>query len=199
MSLWTRTSLKTVLCNLARRRNTNFESSEDSEVTNDSFETPQSPTDQADLFRPSLSTSTRHRRDKNTPIAVVDLGLTHLPPPQSPRLKAQPVTLSNAAGTRKGECSSRNRGTIESANFKTRVEQVLRSMTVTGYETLCEFVEELLNVHDQRISSTMLEPNERKQPRTFPNSLSWSGLCQRRNNLHLLGPGSLMGFEDYED
>ena len=72
-----------------------------------------------------------------------------------PRLKAQPVTLAEIKNLQqeqvhKDQAAAEVRARAEA---KARVEQVLSSITAVGYETLYGFVDELLTIHDQQLSS----------------------------------------------
>lgn len=99
-----------------------------------------------------MASSKRVRNDENTPLSFIDQST---PTPKRRRLKAQSVTLAEVKNIQQ-ERAQRDKAAAdvkEQANAKSRVERVLGSITAAGYETLYEFVHELLNVRDQHISS----------------------------------------------
>jgi hypothetical protein len=99
-----------------------------------------------------MASSKRPRRDENTSFSFVDQSA---PSTKRPRLKAQPVTLAEIKNLQQ-ERAQKDQAAAEvgaRAEAKARVEQVLGSITTAGYETLYGFVDELLNIRDQQLSS----------------------------------------------
>jgi len=77
------------------------------------------------------------------------------PTTKHPRLKAQPITLAEIKNVQQ-ERAQKDQAAAEVrawAEAKARVEQVLGSITAARYETLYGFVDELLNIRDQQLSS----------------------------------------------
>ena len=81
--------------------------------------------------------------DKSTPV------------PKHSQLKAQPITLAKIKNLQQ-EWAQKDQATADAkahADEKSHVELVLRSVTSAGYQSLYDFVDELLNVCDQQLSS----------------------------------------------
>jgi hypothetical protein len=99
-----------------------------------------------------MSTSKRRRNDENTPFIVVD---PSTPVPKRPRLKAQSVSLAEIHNLQQERAEKDAALVLERqrADAKSRVEAVLGSMTAAGYNSLYDFVDELLTIRDQQISS----------------------------------------------
>jgi hypothetical protein len=77
------------------------------------------------------------------------------PTTKCPQLKAQPVTLAEIKNLQQ-ERAQKDQAAAEVRAWmgaKARVEQVLSSITAAGYEMLYRFVDKLLNIHDQQLSS----------------------------------------------
>ena len=99
-----------------------------------------------------MASSKRPQRDENTSFSFIDQST---PSTKRPRLKAQPVTLAEIKNLQQ-ERAQKDQAAAEvgaRAEAKARVEQVLGSITTAGYETLYGFVDELLNIRDQQLSS----------------------------------------------
>jgi len=99
-----------------------------------------------------MASSKRPRCDENTSFSFVDQSA---PSTKRPRLNAQPVTLAEIKNlqqeqVQKDQAAAEVRAWAEA---KARVEQVLGSITAARYETLYGFVDELLNICDQQLSS----------------------------------------------
>ena len=78
-----------------------------------------------------------------------------MPIPKCPWPKVQPVTLAEIKNLQQ-EQAQRDQAAVEAkarAAMKHHIEQVLGSITAAGYETLYAFVDELLNVRNQQLSS----------------------------------------------
>jgi hypothetical protein len=99
-----------------------------------------------------MASSKRSRHDENTSFSFVDQSA---PATKRPWLKAQPVTLAEIKNLQQ-ERAQKDQAATEvraRAEAKARVEHVLGSITAAGYETLYGFVDKLLNIHDQQLSS----------------------------------------------
>ena len=99
-----------------------------------------------------MGSSKRLRHDENTSFSFVDQST---PATKRPRLKAQPITLTEIKNlqqerVQKDQVAAEVRARAEA---KACVKQVLSGITDAGYETLYGFVDELLNIRDQQLSS----------------------------------------------
>ena len=99
-----------------------------------------------------MACSKRPRHDENTSFSFV---YQSTPATKRPRLKAQPVTLAEIKNlqqqwAQKDQAAAEVRAQTE---VKAQVEQVLGSITAARYEMLYGFVDELLNIRDQQLSS----------------------------------------------
>ena len=99
-----------------------------------------------------MASSKWPRHDENTSFSFVDQST---PTTKCWWLKAQPVTLVEIKNiqqeqAKKGQAAAEVRAQAE---VKAWVEQVLGSITAAGYETLYGFVDKLLNICDQQLSS----------------------------------------------
>ena len=77
------------------------------------------------------------------------------PGPKHPQLRAQAFTLVEIKNFQQERAQKdwAAADTKARTDEKSHVEQVLRSITAAGYQSLYDFVDELLNVCDQQLSS----------------------------------------------
>ena len=77
------------------------------------------------------------------------------PVPKRPRLKSQSVSLAEIHNLQQERAETDAALALEKqhADVKSRVAAVLGSMTAAGYNLLYDFVDELLTIRDQQISS----------------------------------------------
>ena len=99
-----------------------------------------------------MASSKRQRQDENTSISFVDQST---PIPKRPRLKAQTITFAEIKNLQQARAQKDQEAAdvLARAVSKARVEQVLGSITSAGYQSLYDFVDELLNVRDQQLSA----------------------------------------------
>jgi hypothetical protein len=100
-----------------------------------------------------MASSKRQRQDENTSISFVDQST---PIPKRPRLKAQTITFAEIKNLQQARAQKDQEAAdvLARAVSKARVEQVLGSITSAGYQSLYDFVDELLNVRDQQLSAS---------------------------------------------
>lgn len=98
-----------------------------------------------------MSTTKRPRTNEND---FINYTLS-TPIIKRPRLKAQPFTPAQVQNLQEEHAKKREEAAIEKlrSEQKARVENVLNCITGTGYTTLYEFIDELLTIRDQQISS----------------------------------------------
>ena len=99
-----------------------------------------------------MATSKRPRPDENTHITFIDQST---PAPKCPQLKVWPITLAEIKNLQQAQAQKDQAAAEanERTESKFRIERVLGCITEAGYETLYDFVNELLNVRDQQYSS----------------------------------------------
>jgi hypothetical protein len=99
-----------------------------------------------------MASSKRPRNDENTSLSFVDQST---PVPKRPRLRAQAFTLVEIKNLQQERAQKDWAAADVKARTdeKSRIEQVLGSVTAAGYQSLYDFVDELLNVHNQQLSS----------------------------------------------
>ena len=110
-----------------------------------------------------MANSKRARNDENKPFIFLDSSTQAF---KCPRRVAQSVSLPDIQNLQQerarkdaAHAESLEEGLREAAEekqcaeVKSRVEQVLKSVTAAGYKSLFEFVNELLHIRDQQISS----------------------------------------------
>ena len=98
-----------------------------------------------------MASSKRLRNDENTSLSFVE----STPVSKHPRLRAQAFTLAEIQNLQQ-EQAQKDRAAADAkarADEKSRVEQVLGSVTAAGYQSLYDFMDELLNIRDQQLSS----------------------------------------------
>ena len=93
-----------------------------------------------------MVSSKQPRRDENTSFSFVDQSA---PSTKHPWLKAQPVTLAEIKNLQQ----ERAQKDQAAAEVRAWAEEVLGNITAAGYETLYGFVDKLLNICDQQLSS----------------------------------------------
>jgi hypothetical protein len=90
--------------------------------------------------------------DKNMSLSLM---YQSTPVPKHPQLRAQAFTLVEMKNLQQ-EWAQNDWAATDAkvhADEKSHVEQVLQSITAAGYQSLYDFVDELLNVCDQQLSS----------------------------------------------
>jgi hypothetical protein len=99
-----------------------------------------------------MASSKRQQQDENTSILFVDQST---PIPKCLRLKAQTITFAEIKNLQQAQAQKDQEAAdvLARAVSKARIEQVLRSITSTGYQLLYDFVDKLLNVRDQQLSA----------------------------------------------
>ena len=98
-----------------------------------------------------MASSKRQRHNENAPLPFVDLYTSS----KASRLKAQAVTLTEIKNLQQ-ECARKDQeatAILTRTASKARIEQVLGSITSACYQSLYDFVDELLNVCNQQLSS----------------------------------------------
>jgi len=91
-----------------------------------------------------MSTSKQCHNDENTQFIVVD---PSTPVPKCPRLKAQSVSLAEIHNLQQEHAEK------DAALALERQHTDMKSCVAAGYNSLYDFVDELLTICDQKISS----------------------------------------------
>ena len=99
-----------------------------------------------------MASSKRLRQDENASLSFVDQST---PVPKRPRLKAQTITLAEIQNLQQARALKDQEAAdvLARTASKARIEQVLGSITSAGYQSLYDFIDELLNVRDQQLSA----------------------------------------------
>ena len=99
-----------------------------------------------------MASSKQQRHNENALLPFVDQST---PVPKCPRLKAQAVTLTKIKNLQQEHARKDQEAAaiLTRTASKARVKHVLGSITSAGYQSLYDFVDKLLNVRDQQLSS----------------------------------------------
>ena len=98
-----------------------------------------------------MASSKRLRNNENTSLLFVE----STPVSKHPQLRAQAFTLAEIQNLQQ-EWAQKDWAAADvkaHTDEKSHVEQVLGSITTAGYQSLYDFMDELLNIHDQQLSS----------------------------------------------